>query len=48
LHPATGVNVDAVDQVQTSLRRHILRAFAERGLLESWRQISKNLGQLAL
>ena len=26
-HPATGVNANAVDPVQTTLRRRILRAF---------------------
>jgi hypothetical protein len=34
-HPATGVGADAVAQVQTDLRRRILRAFVGRGLLES-------------
>jgi hypothetical protein len=33
-HPATGVNSKAVVQVQTTLRRRILRAFVGRGLLE--------------
>jgi hypothetical protein len=32
-HPANGVNVDAVGQVQTTLRKRILRAFVGRGLL---------------
>ncbi len=32
-HPATGVNVDAVAQVQATLRKRILRAFVGRGLL---------------
>jgi len=35
-HPATGVNANAVDQVQTTLRRRILRAFVGRGLLEGF------------
>ncbi len=35
-HPATGVNATAVDQVQTTLRRRILRAFVGRGLLEGF------------
>jgi len=35
-HPATGVNVDCVGQVQASLRRRILRAFVGRGLLEGF------------
>jgi hypothetical protein len=34
-HPATGIDADAVAQVQTDLRRRILRAFVGRGLLES-------------
>ncbi len=33
-HPASGVNSKAVAQVQTTLRRRILRAFVGRGLLE--------------
>ncbi len=33
-HPATGVNADAMGQVQASLRSRILRAFVGRGLLE--------------
>jgi len=33
-HSATGVNSKAVAQVQTTLRRRILRAFVGRGLLE--------------
>jgi hypothetical protein len=37
-HPATGVNATAVDQVQTTLRRRILRAFVGRGLLEGFGQ----------
>lgn len=35
-HPATGVDADAVDQAQASLRRRILRAFVGRGLLEGF------------
>ncbi len=35
-HPATGVNADAVTQVQRILRRRILRAFVGRGLLEGF------------
>jgi hypothetical protein len=35
-HPATGVDADAVFQVQATLRRRILRAFVGRGLLESF------------
>jgi hypothetical protein len=35
-HPATGVNADAVAQVQDTLRRRILRAFVGRGLLEGF------------
>jgi Putative transposase/Transposase zinc-binding domain len=35
-HPATGVDADAVAQVQASLRRRILRAFVGRGLLEGF------------
>ena len=34
-HPATGVDADAVAQVQATLRKRILRAFVGRGLLES-------------
>ena len=34
-HPATGVDADAVAQVQATLRKRILRAFVARGLLES-------------
>lgn len=34
-HPATGIDADAVAQVQVTLRRRILRAFVARGLLES-------------
>jgi hypothetical protein len=35
-HPATGVNADAVTQVQCILRRRIVRAFVGRGLLEGF------------
>jgi hypothetical protein len=35
-HPATGVDADAVDEAQASLRRRILRAFVGRGLLEGF------------
>ena len=35
-HPCTGVNADAVTQVQTTLRGRILRAFVGRGLLEGF------------
>jgi hypothetical protein len=35
-HPATGVDADAVTQVQATLRKRILRAFVARGLLESF------------
>jgi Putative transposase len=35
-HPATGIDVDAVLQVQTTLRCPLLRAFVGRGLLESF------------
>jgi hypothetical protein len=35
-HPASGIDAVAVDQVQTDLRRRILRAFVGRGLLESF------------
>ncbi len=31
-HPAAGLNANAVDPVQTTLRRRILRAFVGRGL----------------
>ena len=34
-HPASGIDATAVSQVQTDLRRRILRAFVWRGLLES-------------
>ncbi|WP_270908579.1 transposase, partial [Listeria innocua] len=34
-HPATGVDADAVAQVQATLRKRILRAFVGQGLLES-------------
>jgi hypothetical protein len=34
-HPASAIDADAVVQVQTDLRRRILRAFVGRGLLES-------------
>jgi Putative transposase/Transposase zinc-binding domain len=34
-HPATGIDVDAVLQVQATLRTRILRAFVGRGLLQS-------------
>lgn len=34
-HPATGVDAEAVAQVQATLRKRILRAFVGRGLLES-------------
>jgi hypothetical protein len=33
-HPASGIDTDAVTQVQTNLRRRILRAFMGRGLIE--------------
>jgi hypothetical protein len=33
-HPATGLDADAVDQVQATLRRRVLRGFIARGLLE--------------
>jgi hypothetical protein len=33
-HPASGIDTDAVAQVQTDLRRRILRAFVGRGLIE--------------
>ena len=35
-HPATGVNADAVAQVQASLHKRNLRAFVGRGLLEGF------------
>ena len=35
-HPATGIDADAVLQVQSTLRKRILRAFVGRGLLESF------------
>ena len=35
-HPCTGVNADALTQVQTTLRGRILRAFVGRGLLEGF------------
>lgn len=35
-HPATGVDADAVAQVQATLRKRILRAFVARGLLEGF------------
>jgi hypothetical protein len=35
-HPATGIDADAVPQVQATLRKRILRAFVGRGLLESF------------
>jgi hypothetical protein len=35
-HPATGIDADAVTQVQATLRKRILRAFVARGLLESF------------
>ena len=35
-HPATGVDADAVAQVQATLRKRILRAFVARGLLEDF------------
>jgi hypothetical protein len=35
-HPATGIDADAVAQVQSTLRKRILRAFVGRGLLESF------------
>lgn len=34
-HPASAIDEIAVAQVQTDLRRRILRAFVGRGLLES-------------
>jgi hypothetical protein len=34
-HPASGIGATAVSQVQTDLRRRILRVFVGRGLLES-------------
>lgn len=34
-HPASAIDETAVGQVQTDLRRRILRAFVDRGLLES-------------
>ena len=34
-HAATAIDVTAVAQVQSTLRRRILRAFVGRGLLES-------------
>ena len=34
-HPASGIDATAVAQVQTDLRRRILRAFVGRGLLQS-------------
>ena len=34
-HPASAIDEAAVAQVQTDLRRRILRAFVGRGLLES-------------
>ena len=34
-HPASAVDQTALAQVQTTLRRRILRAFVGRGLLES-------------
>jgi len=34
-HPVTGIDADAVAQVQTTWRKRILRAFVARGLLES-------------
>ena len=34
-HPASGIDAGAVVQVQTDLRRRILRAFVGRGLLEN-------------
>ena len=42
-HPATGVNSKAVAQVQTTLRRRILRAFVGRGLLECF-EVKEMLG----
>jgi len=33
-HPASGIDVDAVAQVQATLRKRILRGFVARGLLE--------------
>ena len=35
-HTASGIDADAVARVQTDLRRRILRAFVDRGLLESF------------
>ncbi len=35
-YPATGIDADAVLQVQSTLRKRILRAFVGRGLLESF------------
>ena len=35
-HPATGVDADAVDEAQASLRLPLLRAFVGRGLLEGF------------
>jgi hypothetical protein len=34
IHPASAIDADAVAQVQTDLRRRILRAFVGRGLIE--------------
>ena len=42
-HPATGVNSKAVAQLQTTLRRRILRAFVGRGLLEYF-EVKEMLG----
>ena len=42
-HPATGVNSKAVAQLQTTLRRRILRAFVGRGLLECF-EVKEMLG----
>lgn len=35
-HPTNAIDADAVTQVQTTLRRRILRAFVGRRLLESF------------
>jgi Putative transposase len=35
-HPASGIDADAMDQVQATLRRRVLRAFVGRGLLRSF------------